>query len=309
MKKGIIWLIVLVIIVFIGYRGWVAYQKTQIRKPISTEEGSFPVEVQVVSSSDLIESLNFNGDIKGIEEIDVFPKVSGKLIEVKVEEGDRVKKDQILAVIDRDITGVKFEPAEVTAPVEGIIVRVYLDKGASVNPPNPSPSMGTPLVRIVNLDSVKVIINVIEKDLPKIKTGQKAKIRVEAYPGSIFVGKVNLVSPVVNLLTRTTPVEIGLSNQDHALKPGMFAQVEIIIGEKKDVVMIPGYAVLEKGGENKAFVISRGKAKEKEVILAPLVSDMVEVKGGISPGDSLIISGQHSLKDGDLIRIVGGGEK
>jgi len=309
MKKAIVWLIILAVLFFIGYRGWEAYKKTQVKKPAKIEETSFPVKVEVVSPTTLIESLTLTGDVREIEEVDVFPKVSGKLIELKVEEGDRVKKDEILAVIDRDITGVKFEPAEVAAPVEGIVGRVYLDKGAAVNPPTPSPSMGTPLVRIVNMDSVKVVINVIEKDLPKIKTGQKAKIRVEAYPNEIFYGKVNLVSPVVNLLTRTATVEIGLANPNHALKPGMFADVEIIIGEKKEAVLIPSYAVLEMGEKNKVFIISGGKTKEKEVSLGLSGSDRVEVKEGINPGDSLIVAGQHSLKDGDLIRIVGGGEK
>jgi len=309
MKKAIVWLIILAVLFFIGYRGWVAYQKSQVKKPAKIEETSFPVKVEVVSPTTLIESLTLTGDVRGIEEIDVFPKVSGKLIELKVEEGDRVKKDEILAIIDRDITGVKFEPAEVEAPVEGIIGRVYLDKGAAVNPPNPSPNMGTPLVRIVNMDSVKVVINVIEKDLPKIKTGQRAKIKVKAYSDRIFYGKVTLVSPVLNLLTRTAPVEIGIANPNHALKPGMFTEVEIIIGEKREVIQIPSYAVLEEGDRNKVFIISGVKAKEKEVTLGPLGSGMVEVKEGINPKDSLIISGQHSLKDGDLIRIVGGGEK
>lgn len=305
MKKAVIWIIIIAILVFIGYRGYKAYQKSQI-KEVLVEEKTKPVEIELVKTTSFKKSLSFTGDIEGIEEIDVFPKVSGKLAKIKVEEGDRVNKDQILALVDRDIAGMKFELAEVTSPAEGIVGWVFLDEGAGVSPPSPSPQMGTPIFRIVNMDKVKVVINVIEKDLPKIKRGQTGEVRVDAYPDKSFTGKVSLVSPVVDRLTRSASVEITLSNPKHLLKPGMFAEVKITQSTEKEAILIPGYAILERGDQKIVFVVKQQKAFSKAVETGEFGSDFIQVKAGLAPGDTLIISGQHKVNYGDSIRIVGG---
>lgn len=308
MKKVILWVALLAILGFLGYRVWVAYQRSQI-KEVEKKEDIPPVQIEVVKNSLLTELLNLTGDVRGIEEIDIFPKVSGKLVEMKVREGDRIKEEQILAIIDRDVEGVKFEPAEVTSPVEGIVGRVYLDKGARVNPPEPGPGMGTALLRIVNMDTVKAVVYVIEKELSKIRLHQKANVSVDAYPDQIFSGKITLISPTINLMTRTASVEITIPNRNHKLKPGMFAQVEIIIRKKDDAVLIPAYAVLEQGDTKKVFTVVSGKAMLKLVEVGIDQGDLVEVKSGLGVGDTLIVAGHHRISSGDSVRMVEGGGK
>lgn len=308
MKKVILWVALLAILGFLGYRVWVAYQRSQI-KEVEKKEDIPPVQIEVVKNSPLTELLNLTGDVRGIEEIDIFPKVSGKLVAMKVREGDRIKEEQILAIIDRDVEGVKFEPAEVTSPVEGIVGRVYLDKGARVNPPEPGPGMGTALLRIVNMDTVKAVVYVIEKDLSKIRLHQKANVSVDAYPDQIFSGKITLISPTINLMTRTASVEITIPNRNHKLKPGMFAQVEIIIRKKDDAVLIPAYAVLEQGDTKKVFTVVSGKAMLRLIEVGIDQGDSVEVKSGLDAGDTLIVAGHHRVSSSDSIRIVEGGGK
>ncbi len=306
MKKVILWLILVAIIGFLGYRVWVAYQRSQIKEVEKTEEIP-PVQIEVVKTSPLTESLNLTGDVKGIEEINVFPKVSGKLVEMKIREGDRVKKEQVLAIIDRDVEGMRFEQAEVTSPVRGIVGTVYLDKGARVNPPEPGPSMGTALLRIVNMDTVKVVVCVIEKDLSKIKLHQKTRVLVAAYPGQMFSGKITLISPTINQMTRTASVEITIPNRNHKLKPGMFAEVEIIIRKQDDAILIPAYAVLEQSSNKKVFTVVDGKAVMGLIEVGIAQGDLVEVKSGLDAGDTLIVAGHHQVSSGDLVSIVKGG--
>ncbi len=308
MKRVVFWLFLIAIIALVSYRGWVAYERSQIEEVVVKEEIP-PVEIQVVSTSSLTESLNLTGDVRGIEEIDVFPKVSGKLVEMKVKEGSRVKREEVLAIIDRDVEGVRFERAEVTSPVDGIVGTVYLDKGARVNPPDPSPSMGTALVRIVNMDTVKVVVNVIEKDLSKIKEGKQARVRVDAYPDGAFKGRVTLVSPTVNPITRTASVEISVPNPRHQLRPGMFAEAEIIIRKTDDAILIPAYAILEKSDAQKVVTVVNGKAVPTVIELGADQGDWVEVKSGLHEGDTLIVAGHHKLLGGDLVRIVEGGTR
>ena len=305
MKKAIIWMIIIAILIFIGYRGYKAYQKSQI-KEVLVEEKTKPVEIDVVKTTSFSRSLSFTGDIEGIEEIDVFPKVSGKLVEIKVKEGDRVKSDQVLALVDRDVPGMKFELAEVTSPAEGIVGWVFLDQGAGVSPPSPSPQMGTPIFRIINMDRVKVVISVIEKDLPKIKTGQTAEVKVDAYPDKSFSGKVSLVSPVIDRLTRSASIEITLSNPGHLLKPGMYAQVSIITEKTREAILIPSYSILEKEDQKIVFVVRGQKAFSKSIETGDFGSDSIEVKQGLAAGDTLIVSGQYRVNNGDSIRIARG---
>jgi multidrug efflux pump subunit AcrA (membrane-fusion protein) len=308
MKKFFFWLVLIIIIGFVGYRGWMAYQRSQIEEVEGKKEIP-PVEIQVIETGPLTETLSLTGDVQGIEEIDVYPKASGKLVDIKVEEGERVASDQILAVVDRDIDGVHFQPAEVISPVRGIVGRVYLDKGARVSPPDPGPGMGTAILRIVNMDQVKVVVNVIERDFSKIKLNQRAKISVGAYPDETFTGKITLISPTINPVTRTASVEIIIPNRDHRLKPGMFAQVDIIIREKDDAILIPTYAVLEQSDVNKVFILANGKAASQVVRLGADQGELVEVVSGVDVGDSLVVAGHHKISSGEAVRVLeGGGE-
>jgi multidrug efflux pump subunit AcrA (membrane-fusion protein) len=308
MRRFIFWLLLIVIIGFVGYRGWVAYQRSQV-KEVETKEVIPPVKVQVVKTSPLIEALSLTGDVTGIEEIDVYPKASGKVVEIKVKEGQRVKTEQVLAVVDRDIDGVKFQPAEITAPVAGIVGRVYVDKGARVSPPDPGPGMGTAVLRIVNMDQVKVVVHVIEKDFAKIKLNQRAEVAVDAYPDEKFSGRVTLISPTISPTTRTASVEITIPNRDHRLKPGMFAQVDVIISKKDDAILIPAYAVIEQSELRKVMTVVDGKANSRLIELGADQGELVEIRSGLRQGDSLIVAGHHRISSGDSIRILGEGDQ
>lgn len=162
MKKTIGILIVVLIFFFVFFRLMVVFKERKAQTA-EVKERVIPVEVEVVKTSPYTPILNYTGEVKGVEEIDIFPKASGKLVEMKVKEGDRVKKDQLVAIIDRDITGLDYKLAETTSPVEGIVGKVYLDKGAQVSEPSGG-SGGSPLAQILNLDSVKIVIQVTEED-------------------------------------------------------------------------------------------------------------------------------------------------
>jgi membrane fusion protein (multidrug efflux system) len=308
MKKVFFWLFVIAIIALVGYRGWVAYQRSQIQE-VEVKEEIPPVEIRLVKTGPMTETLDLTGDVEGIEEIDVYPKASGKLLGIKVDEGQRVKKDQLLAKIDRDVDGVKFQQAEVTAPAKGIVGKVYLDEGARVSPPDPGPGMGTAILRIVNMDQVKVVVHVIEKDFSRITLNQEARILVEAYPNETFRGKITLISPTINPMTRTASAELTIPNRDHRLKPGMFAQVKIILRETEDAILIPAYAVLEKSESKEVLTVVNGEAHLNTIELGTDFGELVEVKSGLDVGDTLIVAGHHRISDGDQVRILKEGDQ
>lgn len=304
MKKTIGILIVVLIFFFVFFRLMVVFKERKAQTA-EVKERVIPVEVEVVKTSPYTPILNYTGEVKGIEEINVFPKASGKLVEMKIKESDRVKKDQVVAIIDRDITGLDYKLVETTSPVEGIVGKIYLDKGAQVSEPSGG-SGGSPLAQILNLDSVKIVIQVTEEDLPKIKLNQKAKIKVDAYPDREFSGVVTLISPTLNSLTRTASIEIAIPNRDHLLKPGMFVEVRLVIGKTENLVLIPKHTILIEAGKKKVFVLKGSKAEERWVDAGFSDKDLTYIKSGLSPEDSLVTLGQNQLQPGDKVKIVKG---
>lgn len=300
MKKFIGIITVAVFLLFVFYR-ITAVIKERKAQTSEVKERIVPVELEIVKNSPYTPVLNYIGEVKSIEEIDLYPKASGKVADIKIREGEKVKKDQLVALIDRDITGMKFELAETFSPVEGIVGKVYVDKGAEVNP---DPGMGTPLARILNLDSVKIVIQVTEKDLPKVKLNQRTKIKVDAYPDREFQGLITLISPTLDNLTRTAGVEITLPNPGHPLKPGMFAEVELLVGKTEKLLLIPRYALLTEAGKKKVFVVKTGKAEERWVEVGFSDGGFAQIKSGLNPGDSLVVLGQSQLQAGNKVRIV-----
>jgi membrane fusion protein (multidrug efflux system) len=303
MKKIVVILIVVVAVILIVYRAKVVMERTRLEET-KIEKRITPVDVEPVKRGNLSLSLSLIGDIKGSEEVDVFPKASGKLVEFKVKEGERVKKDQVIAVVDRDIDGVKFQKVEVISPINGIVGKIYLDEGSSVSPPEPAPSMGTPLILVINMDQVKVVVNLVEEELGNISKGQKAEVKVDAYPDMVFSGIVSLISPVVNQLSRTAQVEIILSNPEHLLKPGMFAQTKMFIGEKKDIILIPAHTIVDQGQNKKVFVVNEGKAKLRTVETGIAKNGWVEIISGLSENDSLIVAGQYLVKENEPVKVI-----
>ncbi len=300
MKKFIGIIIVAVVALFIFYRITTVIKERKAQTS-EVKERIVPVELEIVKNSPYTPVLNYTGEVEAAEEIDLYPKASGKVAEIRIREGDRVKKDQLVALIDRDITGMKFELAETFSPVEGIVGKVYVDKGAEVNP---DPGMGTALAQILNLDLVKIVVQVIEEDISKVKLHQKARIKLDAFPGKEFYGTVTMVSPTLNNLTHTASVEVTLPNLNHLLKPGMFAEVKLLIGKTEKLLLIPRYALLTEAGKRKVFVVKTGKAEERWVEIGFSEGGFAQIKSGLNPGDSLVILGQNQLQAGDKVRVV-----
>ena len=293
MKRIILGALILVVVIIIV--GRIVASKRGVRV-IAVEEG-IPVEVVKVVKGDIKEFISYTGDIEAKERIEVYSRVSGKIIKKNVVEGNRIKKGQTIALVDRDEPGFKFEPAPVNSLLAGIVGRVYVDLGAKVTPQ-------TPVALIVDMDRVKVKINVIERDLPKIRKGQEAQIKVDAYPEMVFTGKIWKISPVVDLETRTAPIEILISNPKHLLKPGMFARTTIVVKESKNTLIIPRDALIKEEDSTSIFVVKNNQALRKEVTTGMRQENLIEIKDNLNAGEEVIVMGKTRVKDGDLVRVI-----
>ena len=268
-------------------------EKKEVKKEV---QETIPVKVTRVELRELDEVLEYVGNIKAQDEAIVYPKVSGKIIEKVKVDGERVDKGEILAYIDRDEVGLKFEQAPVESSLAGILGKMYVDIGQNVN-------AETPIALVVDIDKVRIALDIPEKYIPKVSLGQEAKIMVDAYPQEIFTGKATKISPLVNLENRAAPIEISLDNQGHRLKSGMFASVSLIIEKHPSVPVILKEAILGKEPDAYVYLIEDNKAVAKKITLGIHSGPYYEVLEGIKEGDSVVIVGQQRLYDNASVTV------
>ncbi len=218
----------------------------------------------------------------------------------EVRDATRAKLREMEAILEQERNHLK--DTRITAPFQGEISRKYVDGGAFVSPSSPT----TPLVNLVHTETLKITANILERDIPLLKHGMKAKIRVEAYPDRIFEGRVEKINSALDLSTRTLQVEIYIPNAARTLKPGMFANVELILLEKPRALIVPKEAVVEEGGEAAVFVVDGKQAARRPVTLGYEQDRLVEIVKGLNEGDQIVIKGQQLLKDGSAVRLVEG---
>ncbi len=192
---------------------------------------------------------------------------------------------------------VTLDKATIESPVTGVISKKYIDEGNMVGPT-------TPLVRIVQIETLKVLGGVGERYLPKLQPDKtKVYIRTDAYPEEEFGGVVYKVGVSVDPVTRTSEVEIRVPNPDMKLKPGMFARMTIEIGRKENVTVVPDTAVIREYDNTYAFVVNGSKAHFRRLKLGLSQREYHEVVEGLLPGDKVVTHGQNQLKDGQEIEV------
>jgi len=277
-------------------------QKKKETKIPETLEKKALVKIAKVKISKIEETIPLVGDIYGQREVKVYTKVSGKLTKKIKNEGELVKEDEVVALIDRNEPALNFAQAEVKSPIAGMITKYFVDLGDEVFPAQPMP--GQPLLTIAEIDKVKVEVYLSEKDTGKVKKEQKVRILVDAYPEKIFWGKVSEIAPQINSLTRKLKVDVEVSNEEHLLKSGMFARVEIITNEYENILVVPLKAVLDKEKEKVVFVVKENKAKMVPVETGVNDEENIEIKKGLSLGEKVIVEGNYGLTEGTEIEII-----
>ncbi len=300
MKRPIIWALIIFLVALGGFK---IIKIIRGDNDKSQEEVMVPtVKVAQVIKGEVEDKISCVGNIAGQEMVTLMSKIPGKIDSFLVKEGDKVKRDDVLVLIDRDIEGMKYKKASIKSPFNGIVIKKFLDEGSQVEP-SVSPMMRVPVIMVANIDTIKVLVNVSEKYLGKLREKTEAKIKVDAYPDEIFLGEVTRIAPLVDLTTRTAEVEVRVPNKEHRLKPGMFARVSIILEKKEDALIVPIKAVLNENGCNFVFVDNDNVAHKKEVKTGIYQKDSVEIVEGLKEADWVIIEGNYGLKDGAKVEI------
>ena len=187
----------------------------------------------------------------------------------------------------------------IRAPFAGYIAERNLDAGAFVSGSTGSTStMSRGILNLHEIDTVRTLIEVVEKDVPLMKIGQKAEVRAEAYPNRVFEGTVTRVVQALNRQTRTMTAEVDLPNQDHLLKGGMFARVEVMVGTHENAIQIPADALTRLDELQYVYVVKEGKAIQIPVEVGDRVETRIEITKGLTGTEQVIVSGKDLVGDG-----------
>ena len=180
----------------------------------------------------------------------------------------------------------------VTAPASGQIIKQHVTLGATVE-------KSDILFSVLNTDIVWVEGEAYEDTLAliqeKFQVGREVRIRVTAYPGTIFTGKISHISDAMDPDKRTVHFWAEVDNAAHQLKPGMFAEQTIVLEKMAEVLSVPLNAVLEDGGSRFVFVEQGSAYTKREIVVGSADDRYIEIRDGLSPGERVVIHGQHQL--------------
>lgn len=257
----------------------------------------YTVETQKLKPDLIKETILFQGIAEGDPQVKIYSKVPGKFERKVVNEGDFVKKGQVLFYINRDMPGFEGQFAPVESPIAGTLLSLYYyDKGAFIDPQKP-------VGEIANQKNIKIVLKAGEDSIVKIKRGQKATI-IPSYKGRDGInGFVDSVSPFINKETLSGTVVVRAVNTEEKITVGM--SVDIII----DAVTRQGFTVPQKAvlmGEDLTYIFinDNGLARKIDVKTGYMENDMIEIiSEKLQEGLEVVVAGGYKLNENSKLRV------
>jgi cobalt-zinc-cadmium efflux system membrane fusion protein len=189
-----------------------------------------------------------------------------------------------------DPSGESGEYVPVRSPLHGVVLEKAVTQGTAV-------TVGAPLFVVANLAELWAVAEIDETQIPLVKAGLPTELRVAAYPGETFLGRITFVSDTVNPKTRRVTVRCQVPNPDGRLKPEMYAALTLSSGEPHDVLAVPSGAIQEIEGKPFVFVKSqKGAFERRDVALGQEAGGWVEVRAGVKEGEEVATAGSFLLK-------------
>ena len=215
-----------------------------------------------------------------------------------------IDDDQVRSLAAGGPAGSERRTLTFRSPVAGVVTEKKAVQGMRFMP-------GDTLYQIADVSAVWVVADVAEQDIAWVKTGNTAAVRVDAYPGRRFEGRVAYIYPTLNAQTRTVPVRIELANPGGLLKPAMYAQVEFAAGGSRSVVAVPASAVIDSGTRQVVVVeLGEGRFEPREVKVGARGEQFVEIAAGLQEGERVVAAGNFLIdSESNLKAALGGMEK
>ena len=206
-----------------------------------------------------------------------------------------------------------FQYTKVTAPFDGVITKRYADTGSMIQAGTASQTHAMPLVKLSENGLLRLILPVPEKDVPTVHLGQQVEVRVPSLHRN-FPGKVIRFADQLNLQTRTMDTEVDVPNPSLVLVPGMYAEVNLALSRRPNVLAVPITAVDRDNADSSQgagsgtlsgqvmVVTPNNRVEVRKVELGLETADQIEVRSGLNDGDMVVVAGRAGLQAGEEVK-------
>lgn len=307
-------------------------------------EDTFAVKVDTVKLQTVEQINDFTATVDPQVKNNIAPTAPGRIMEILTDVGRHVSKGQLLVKMDptnllnakTQLTNIELEynraeelrkaggasqqavdqlktqldvarasyqnlldNANLKSPISGVVTARNFDNGDLY-------SGAMPILTVMQIQPVKIVINVPESNFKDIKLGMKVDVTTEVYEDKVFAGKVSLIYPTIDEKTRTFAVEITIANQNGNVRPGMFARASINFGNAKRVV-VPDNSIIKRAGSGDRYIYvvnNDGTVTYNKVELGRRLGSEYELLSGVKDGDIVVVSGHTKLKDGAHVQII-----
>ncbi len=292
------------------------------------------IEARIGRFQDVISAV---GTLKGEAEIELRFEVDGKIEEFNVSEGAKIRAGQIIARLSQrdanlkiqrakleleqkeklyalggiaktqldearlnmDVAQTELDKTQLRASREGILGDKDAEIGEFVNPQRK-------IATLVAIKNVVVEVGIIEKQIDKVYPGQKIIVTVDAYPGQVFDGKIETISPLISSDgSKTFSIRAKIPNANSLLLPGMFARAKVITYEADDAISIPNDALVKTSGGFQVFVVNKDNVAEaRDVAVGYVATEFTQVESGLTPGEIVVVQKPPELKAGTKVKVI-----
>ncbi len=285
----------------------------------------------------------FTSEIEPFRENDITPAASGVHIDrILVDVGDAVRAGQLLVTLDptqytqqlvqlktveddynrllpvyevggistqqieqakaqldvqREVVANLKRNIEVLSPITGVVTARNYESGDLF--------AQQPILHVMQIDPLKVIVNISEQFFPNVKVGMPVTLRVDIFPEQEFSGRVSLIYPALDATTRTFKVEVEVPNRERTLRPGMYARTIFDMGSKPGV-MVPDVAIQKQVGSAERYlyvIVGDSVAERRSVEVGRQVGDRVDILRGVEPGEAVAVTALSKLFDGARVEV------
>ncbi len=187
----------------------------------------------------------------------------------------------------------QYRDTKITTPISGIVTARFVDVGSTVQ----GAPQSTVVANVVDISKLKVKVSVAEKDVFKLKIGDKVDVATDVYPNATFEGRITTIAAKGDD-AHTYPVEVRIDNSvKYPLKAGMFGRVNFKLNNTANNIVIPREAIVGSLKNAKVYVVKDNVAKLRSIIVRKEVGTSIEILDGLNEGEIVVVNGQNNLKD------------
>jgi membrane fusion protein (multidrug efflux system) len=280
----------------------VVSQITGVVLEIKAEEGDYVEAGQVLA---LVETDRYrlavekaNATLKRLETDYQRKKELFEKNLVSAEDYERVSAEFQAQKAAYDLSRLDLEYTSIRAPISGFVSARLVRPGNLVK-------LHDPVYSVTSYEPLLAVLHVPERELRVLRKGLEVSVALDAWPGELFTGEIIRISPVVDPGTGTFRVTAQVTDHGQMLKPGLFGRVEILYDLHQDVPVIPRSAVITEDERSHVFVVDgNGSASRRDVQLGYERAGMIEVRDGVTDGETVVTAGKGSLSEGAKVEVI-----